>query len=87
MGLREFCFKDGRYSTLYAKEKNSIEGNIILTALSLSRREGMRVHRLRSGPHGDSYFCMLKPQNWATLSKVLGKCTTFYIWLEFFENF
>ena len=35
MGLREFCFKDGRYSTLYANEKNSIEGNIILKALSL----------------------------------------------------
>lgn len=79
MGLREFCFKDGRYSTLYAKEKNSIEGNIILKSLSLSRREGMRVHKLRSGSHGDKGFCMLKPQELGYLSKVLGKCTTFYM--------
>lgn len=89
MGLREFCFcfKDGRYSTLYANERNSIEGNIILRAVSLSRREGIRVHKLRHEPYGESYFCILKPQNWTALSKVLGKCTTFYIWLESFENF
>lgn len=43
MGLREFCFcfNVGRYRTLYANEKNSIEGNIILRAVTLSRREGM----------------------------------------------